>query len=240
MVDGVREPTEGDERLAEGLAALGNPVRLAILRELREPKILKEIEVAPHRDDAGDPQRPVTRQTVRTHLDRLADLGVVVAEEVERSFGTTVEYSLNHQALYSLGERFKRLARLRPQREPDVPTWEQDPREGYELETPCLALVKGLDEGRVFPLDPAGPGQRWVLGRRRGAEVVLDYDPFVSSENAVVRRRDGGFWIEDLPDSRNGTRLNFRPLPEGEPRPLSDGDAIGVGKSVLLFRDGEG
>lgn len=44
--------------------------------------------------------------------------------------------------------------------------------------------------------------------------------------------------LEDLPGSRNGTTLNFLPLPRGGRSELHHGDLIGVGRSLRLFREG--
>jgi pSer/pThr/pTyr-binding forkhead associated (FHA) protein len=96
-------------------------------------------------------------------------------------------------------------------------------------------LVKGLDEGRFFPL-AASQRKQWTIGRRRGLEVPLDFDPFVSTENAMISSEGGGFVIEDLPDSRNGTMVNFIALAKGERRVLKGADVIGVGRSLLVFR----
>ncbi|HUR69723.1 MAG TPA: FHA domain-containing protein [Candidatus Thermoplasmatota archaeon] len=230
-----------DDALARSLVALAHPSRLALLRQLRAPKTLREISLRPGASagggsSAGDEGRSISRQAVREHLDRLMGIGVVHASEAERDYGETTEYSLNHQALYALSEEFRGLARLRPASEPVLATVA---RPGLAAESapegPCLVLVKGLDEGRSFPL-VAAHKQQWTIGRRRGLDVSLDFDPFVSTENTVVSHARGAFSIEDLPDSRNGTLVNFLPLAKGERRALRSADVIGVGRSLLVFR----
>lgn len=230
-----------DETLAQRFAALASPVRLAVLREVATPRTVTEIHVRPSAAGAGGggADRNVSRQTVREHLDRLVAAGLVLPRETERSRGPTTEYVLNHQELFSLAEEFRELARLRPAAELALATLSTpDRREGSELAGPCLVLVKGLGEGRTFDLAPKrGDGRdEWVVGRRRGLAVSLDYDRFVSTENALVSLRDGAYFIEDLPDSRNGTLVNFRAIPRGEKRRLATGDLVGVGRSLLLFR----
>lgn len=219
--------------LADALAALASETRLALLRELRVPRALREIEVASR--DGGDRGHPLSRQAVRLHLDRLLDLGIVLARPAERAYGATTEYVVNHQRLFALSEEFRGLARLRPLEEPELPTALGDGPAPPSRSGACLAVVKGLDEGRLFPLAPPAPEGGWVVGRRRGADVPLDFDPFVSAENSVVEWRDGRHAVRDLPGSRNGTTLNFRRLPKGGAAPLRHGDLLGVGRTFLLF-----
>ena len=224
-----------DDALSRSLTAIAHPSRLALLRQLRTPRTLREIQLpAP-----DEPDRSISRQAVREHLDRLLAIGVVHAREATRDYGETTEYSLNHQAIYALAEEFRGLARLRPSFEPVGVTVARRPgaAEPRAPEGPCLVLVKGLDEGRSFPLvaQPGGSRQ-WTIGRRRGLDVSLDFDPFVSTENALVVWEDDAFAVQDLPDSRNGTTLNFAPLEKGERRGLRTSDVIGVGRSLLVFR----
>lgn len=227
-----------DEALVRALAALASPVRFALLRKLRVPRTLSEIEVRTPADE-GDAARKISRQAVREHLDRLIDIGVVTAREAEREYGPTVEYTLNHQTLYALSEELRGLARMRPAAEPHAATVRGAPPSGDARpgSGPCLVLVKGLEEGRCFPLRPPPSGMaEWVVGRRRGLAVSLDFDPFISMEHASVTWDGGGFAVLDLPDSRNGTSLNFQPIPKGVPQPLRQGDLVGVGRTLLLFR----
>ena len=226
-----------DDALSRSLNALAHPSRLALLRQLRTPKTLREIQLrAQTNDEVG---RSISRQAVREHLDRLIAIGVVHAREAQRDYGETVEYSLNHQSLFAIAEEFRGLARLRPATEPVAATVERRaaPAEPARADGPCLVLVKGLDEGRSFPLPSPATGRRqWAIGRRRGLDISLDFDPFVSTENALVVWDGDRFVVQDLPDSRNGTTLNFQPLAKGETRELRLGDVIGVGRSLLLFR----
>jgi hypothetical protein len=54
-------------------------------------------------------------------------------------------------------------------------------------------------------------------------------DPGLSRSHAVLRRRrDGAYAIEDL-GSTNGTEVNGRPIPAGEPVTLGDGDRVHIG-----------
>lgn len=218
------------------LEAISSKPRYQIIQQLRTSKILKEIEV--HKPTEDGPPRPLARQTVKQHLERLIEVGIVTTREAERRYGPTVEYVLNHQELFRIAEAFRELARLRPEDEPGGETLKRPPpAESLGEAQRALVLVKGVDVGQAFPLDPREDGpERWIIGRRRGLAVPLDFDPFVSAENAVVERRGDRFVLEDLPESRNGTWVNFRQLEAGEAFELSHGDLVGVGQSLLMFR----
>lgn len=236
----IETPPTDDETLAKALEALASVVRIQILRAIRAPRTVTEIKVQANRESRheGLQDRLVARQTVKEHLDRLVEVGVVRTRESQRDKRSTLEYVVNHQGLFLLAESFRSLAHLRPQ-EPVEGATVMDPRRtrGHKARGPCLVLVKGLDEGRTFPLATARPGSgSWVIGRRGGLAVALDYDPYVSSENAEVVQEDGKFMVRDLPENRNGTHLNFEPLPRGGTRALQTGDIIGVGRSLLMFR----
>jgi DNA-binding transcriptional ArsR family regulator len=245
-VDDPGRGTPQDERLAEALGALANATRLMLLREVRAAKALREIELRAvgARDPAelrgaglGAP-RTLSRQAVRMHLERLVEAGVVVARDTERAYGSTVEYALNHQRLYALAEEVRELAKMRPAEEPAEPTLRGGPPAAqHPARGPCLVLVKGLHEGRAFGLAHAGPGPReWVIGRKRGLAVSLDFDPYTSAEHAAIVLEGGAYHVQDFPESRNGTLLNFQPLARGSRHGLRTGDVLGVGRSLLLFR----
>ena len=219
----------GDERLARSFATLGSPLRLAVLRQLRAPKTLREIHVRGYRAGSAS---TLSRQAVREHLDRLLEAGILIERETEKAEGATHEFTLNHQVVFALSEEVKELARLRPLIEPNSPTSAIIGSGSPTGNGPRLVIVKGLEEGTTFPLDGR---HEWVIGRRRGSGITLDFDPFVSSENALLKIDGGRATIEDLPVSKNGTRHNFRSLRRAEIQPLSHGDLIGVGRTLLLY-----
>jgi hypothetical protein len=91
------------------------------------------------------------------------------------------------------------------------------------------ALVIRSGGGRVgesFPLQ----GDRMTVGRRPDSDVFLD-DVTVSRDHALIVRRNGGFWLDDL-GSLNGTYVNRRRI---DSHRLEDGDELQVGKYKLTF-----
>ncbi|MFN2138457.1 MAG: FHA domain-containing protein [Candidatus Promineifilaceae bacterium] len=79
-------------------------------------------------------------------------------------------------------------------------------------------------EGTVFPLLPITR-----IGRAAGNTIVLE-DSFVSSEHAMLTRRERQWWLEDL-QSRNGTILND--LRVEAPTVVGAGDIITIGSVQL-------
>jgi pSer/pThr/pTyr-binding forkhead associated (FHA) protein len=57
----------------------------------------------------------------------------------------------------------------------------------------------------------------------------------VSRRHARITIENGSVHLEDL-GSRNGTRLNDKPV--GGASPLADGDRISIGSYLLVFREG--
>ncbi len=220
-----------DEALAATFSALASKPRLAMMRELRVPRTVGEIEIQGARRGAD---RVIARQTVRTHLDRLEEAGLVLTQESSRAGAPAKEYLLNHPMLFALSEELRELARRRGLVEPHAGTMEMRSGAPAAIEGPRLVIIKGADEGRVFELDRAR-AQSWTVGRSRDASVPLDYDPFVSSLNSLVRATPSGYTVEDLPSSRNGTRLDLRRLGAGERAPLRHGSILGAGRSALVF-----
>jgi DNA-binding transcriptional ArsR family regulator len=214
--------------------ALGNINRLKLLLALQTPRGYSEIELTPSRGgQAGSSDRPISRQAVRNHVQELQDIGVVVEAE---SDGRRRRFVVDRARLFAVVERMRRLATVEPSQIPAGQTIEMDsePR-GHVPDGPHLALVRGVEEGRTFQLDTGE--ERHVIGREKDADVVLDYDGFVSGEHATVHRKDDGFFLRDLPRNKNGTFLNWRRLQEGGVAPLAPGDVVGVGRSLLVFRE---
>lgn len=217
------------------LKALANVNRLALLADLQKPQRYTEVRLAPSRAGPGSAERPIARQAVKKHLLALKGLDLVVAAP-----GPGTSYVLNHARLFGALEQLRALTQVAPtaasegMRTVDLDAAPRAP----DIAGPQLVLVRGVREGRAFALtsDRAGPEGAWVLGRKRECAVSLDYDPYVSGAHAHVVRRDGRFFLVDLPGNRNGTFLNWKLLARGALAELKAGDVVGVGRSLLVFR----
>jgi hypothetical protein len=82
-------------------------------------------------------------------------------------------------------------------------------------------FIRIEDSGVVVPLRP----EVTTVGRGRGSDVRLD-DPSVSRLHAELVRRGPYVYVVDLGLSRNGTRVNGRPIAR---RVLEDGDVLSFG-----------
>ena len=86
------------------------------------------------------------------------------------------------------------------------------------MDTPYVR-IEGT--GEVIPLR----GEVTTVGRGRGVDIRLD-DPSVSRLHAEIVRRGPYVYLADLGLSRNGTRVNGRPVAR---RVLDDGDVLSFG-----------
>lgn len=228
------------EALEEQLKALSFSNRLKLLRLLRVPRTVDEIHLTPGAaDQQGDPDRPLSREAVRHHLERLAEAGIVQGELTKQADGRTrKQYVLDEATLYSVAETLRRLStrdagQPSPRRTQDSP----DRSEGSWPAPPRLLLVHGAPSRRAFglcgvsPQDPRG----WVIGRDPKADVTLEYDPYISGENTEILPTGDGYEVLSLRTARNETRVNEQALEPGESGPLEHGDVLGVGSSMLVF-----
>ena len=222
--------------LAEFLDALAYPLRLQLLDGLRFPHSLSEIRLSPHRREGGrTTDRPAARQTIQQHLDKLVDADLV--QVAQPGGGRVPTYTVNAAKLYELTEQLRLLSVRYAGRGagPDATGTMAFASPAREPTGPRLVLVHGVYEGKSFALDSeAAPDERWTIGRRAGVSVSLDYDPFVSLEHAVVSRDRGHHVLADL-GSKNGTSVNWNPLPRAGSRVLRTGDIVGAGRSLLSF-----
>jgi hypothetical protein len=88
------------------------------------------------------------------------------------------------------------------------------------VDSPCIRVE---DTGEAFPLR----SDVTTIGRGAGADVRLD-DPSVSRLHAEIVRRGPYYYVADLGLSRNGTRVNGRPVAR---RVLDDGDVLSFGSA---------
>src|SRR6201999_3070219 len=86
------------------------------------------------------------------------------------------------------------------------------------VDTPYIRIE---ENGELVPL----AGEVTTVGRGRAVDVRLD-DPSVSLLHAEIMRRGPYAYVVDLGLSRNGTRVNGRPVAR---RVLEDGDVVSFG-----------
>jgi hypothetical protein len=98
--------------------------------------------------------------------------------------------------------------------------------ESLGVQGPALVVRSGGGRaGEMFPLD----GETTV-GRSPDCGIFLD-DVTVSRKHAILRERDGEFFIEDQ-GSLNGTFVNRKRVESAQ---LSEGDELQVGKYRLTY-----
>jgi DNA-binding transcriptional ArsR family regulator len=208
------------------MEALSNPVRVAILHRLARPTFVPDLA-----RELG-----MTRQALRKHLKVLEDAGLVRAQSSQRRLLRASEYRVDPVGLFSFKEAVRALAVHGPPDPLPLPT-----RAAGSAGAPPrmagggLLLVHGDAPGRWMLLPASGSA---IVGRDPKADVRLAYDAFASARHALLQAGPEGVLVTDL-HSTNGTLLNFRPLLPGEPAPLRHGDLLTVGRSHLLYRDGE-
>jgi pSer/pThr/pTyr-binding forkhead associated (FHA) protein len=97
---------------------------------------------------------------------------------------------------------------------------------------PFLLYRDGGDAQRILDLDRAP--ERLTLGRSRTNGLVLDWDAEVSRVHATLERLGQEWTLVDDGRSRNGTYVGGERI-HGRTR-LNDGDVIGLGRTVIVFR----
>lgn len=230
----AREPARRDvdvENLHDRLRALGSPVRLRILGQLRKPKSPSEIRVQASDSMSGYPEdRILSRSTVHEHLKVLESAGLV------RRVAGKGTYVVDQQHMVKLIDQLGELGRIEPSVRLDVDqTVETEPESETSMpEGPKLVLVNGPRLGESFALEGTGP---WTLGREETTDVALTYDPHVSRRHLIVRQGEKGmFEVEALEGATNPARLDFDTLAPATPQPLVPGSVISVGSSRLVFK----
>lgn len=218
-----------DDTLAASLKGLAHPKRLRLLRFLQEPHHLEEIA-----SELG-----VARQSAQEHVQQLLAAGAIEAVPGKGQRGIVTDYVVATPRLFDILDQLGgRVGLLRAELEEHLaprhrtapliaPGGDARPADG-----PRLTIVHGLRVGQTTPLEGVGP---WPIGRDPQAWLALEYDSYVSSRHAEVRRAHGGFEVVDAMSS-NGTFVDWRRLPRGGTAPLAHGTLVRVGKTMLLFR----
>lgn len=90
----------------------------------------------------------------------------------------------------------------------------------------CLVVIRGARLGTRVPLGNA----QLTIGRDHGCDFQIS-ERNVSRSHCRLTRHGESYWLEDL-GSTNRTILNGQPV---EKAPLSDGDQVRIGGTVLKF-----
>lgn len=100
---------------------------------------------------------------------------------------------------------------------------------------PVLEITRGLEEGRLYPLDKdlvrIGAVDR--NGAQKNDIVLQDVEHAISRFHCEVARKNGQLYITDLKSS-NGTRLNGETLRPGQPELLRKGSTITLANNIDL------
>lgn len=238
------------ERLATVLSALGNRQRLDILRQLTTPRNVGEIDAYREETEDGETRQvPMTRQAILSHIDKLEDVGLVETRVAKGEGSHTKEYFTREDHLFMVLEEVRTLGNLAMDSASEgVPDRTLVQRTEPETPEPAdalaqLILIRGIREGRVFPLHSKSDPMQWYIGRERQVgeekvEVPLEYDLFISRKHAVLTYEDDGTFLLRDAESLNGTVVNWNhEVRGGEEVEIEHGDVIGVGRSLLLFRN---
>lgn len=94
---------------------------------------------------------------------------------------------------------------------------------------PQLVLKNSDKPSDIFVLSRL----RTTLGRSARSDICLP-DAFASRLHAEIRKEGDNFWLQDL-GSANGTRFNGQVV--SVPIPITSGDEIQIGETVLIFED---
>jgi DNA-binding CsgD family transcriptional regulator len=105
--------------------------------------------------------------------------------------------------------------------------------EAERLGLPFLIFRDGEGRHRIVTLED--DRDRLAFGRRSTADIALPWDSQVSRLHAELVRLGEDWILQDDGLSRNGSFVNGEVV-RGQRR-LEDGDALRLGRSVLIFRD---
>ncbi len=229
--------------VASVFRALSYPTRLEILRELRAPRVLDEIKVGPGPSAGqGNPDRTLTRQGIRHHLDQLAEAGLVDVSRATRNQHAAYVYAASPERLFAASQALQELAsigKIHPLPSTNghhPPPWTSSSQETHT--GPRLVVVHGISPGTCFQLNGRdGSDRGWVIGRSDRADIALTHDPYAAEKHAEILPKDGGFALLDLRASDRPTYVDWEALPLGGASQLEPGSVVGIGRTLLVFRD---
>lgn len=233
----AEEAPDFDE-LEETLHVVGTSARLEILHQLRLPGTVADLRIAARTGAGGRAASLMARQSVTEHVQKLVDIGVLRPAEGSGVEGPR-QFVVNGARFYQIVEELRRVGSMLAARTAaSMDLTIAQPSKGLpspQLKGPRLVIVHGLLEGKSFAL-PARKAEVW-MGRGKGCDIALDYDPFVSARNSVLQAQGKRWMIRDSGQSRNGTHVNWNTVSEEPGVELVSGAVIGVGRSLLVFQD---
>lgn len=104
--------------------------------------------------------------------------------------------------------------------------------------TASLTIERNGQIGHRFAVTNPTLIGKWDMDAGNFPEIDTtneDPDVYISRKHALIEQQGGQWTIKDL-GSTNGTALNRQKLTPQEPRPLSDGDELIVGRLFLRFQ----
>ena len=187
-----------------------------------------------------EPLRLTITEEISQYLaDRARSSGVSFAAPVRIEFQTVdglTKGSVKVEAFFQEGEEHQHTANASGNGEALGDDGEKgDGTQVYKLPSGPMATnpraelvaISGPQKGQVWML---GDGDT-SIGRSPGQHVRLT-DPSISRSHAVVRIKQGRYWIEDN-NSTNGIKINAKQIKSAI---LADGDLIELGTTRLQFR----
>ncbi len=104
-----------------------------------------------------------------------------------------------------------------------------------EQRSPVLEMTRGLEQGRIFPLDKdvVRIGAVKQDGGQRNDIVVEDVEHMISRFHCELHRKDGSFFLIDS-GSSNGTKVNGSVAAPRTPVPVRKGSRIDLGGTAEL------
>ncbi|HJT59113.1 MAG TPA: FHA domain-containing protein [Ktedonobacteraceae bacterium] len=101
-----------------------------------------------------------------------------------------------------------------------------------KIENPSHLVLRS-DSGEVLQ-DYSLDKYEMSIGRAPGSDILLSKDKLTSRRHATIHFENGEYMLRDE-RSANGTFVNGQQLEEMTPRPLKDGDHVGIGEHELVF-----
>lgn len=213
--------------LLRTLESLSSPTRIKLLSMLSAPRFVTDLADA----------LQISRQATQKHLAALEEVGLVEARQGWRGAARAVEYVASPAGLFTFRETLHALTRPTTRRAFPLTPTRPSPADAPAAPAGAgLLLVHGDEPGRWFPLEGRS---EWIIGRAEADDVCLAYDAFASARHAHLQREGSQWRVRDL-RSRNGTRVNLRPLPSGGAMAIRRGDLLTVGRSHLLLQEESG